>query len=170
MCDGLALTARRTRRVQPVRARVVEDHIEQHAKPALVCLTDELHQVIATAEARIDLEEVLDTVAVVGVQVAALPEDRAQPDSGDAQSLEIVQLAGNPGQCPALIAVTSRRRPGVPTPGFPVASVGRASVSLRPVEQRSHVLGTVTEPVDEQEVDDLVLPGCGRGVVVLAAW
>ena len=144
-------------RVKPVRTGVVEDHIEQHPKPSLVCLSDELDQVFAGAESRIDVEEVLDPVAVVGVQMPALPEDRAEPDRGDAEAAEVVQFAGHATERAALEALPTRSGPGVPAPrlsGDPRTCRG----SIRAIQQRPAGFGRVAEPVDEQEVDDLVLP------------
>jgi len=44
---------------------------------------DEVAQVLARAEARVDLQEVLDRVAVIGVEVGALLEGGVDPQTGD---------------------------------------------------------------------------------------
>jgi hypothetical protein len=63
---------------------MVVDHIKQHPHVPLVGLLDKIDQVIAAAESRIDLQEVLNSVSVVGVEMPALPKDRAQPDGANA--------------------------------------------------------------------------------------
>jgi hypothetical protein len=75
----LELTARSAGWIQPVRTRVVEDHVKQHPESTLMCLRDQLYKIIATAESGIDLKEVLYPVAVVAVEMTALPKDWAQP-------------------------------------------------------------------------------------------
>ena len=48
--------------VEPIRTRVVEDHIEQHPQSTLMRLLDKLHKIVAAAESGIHLEEILDAV------------------------------------------------------------------------------------------------------------
>jgi hypothetical protein len=58
---------------------VVEDHVEDDPEPHLVSVADEVDQVATLTKSRIDVEKVLHSVAVIGVLVAALLEDGAQP-------------------------------------------------------------------------------------------
>ena len=99
-----------------------------------MCLGDELDQVLAGAESRIDVEEVLNAVPVVGVQMPALPKDWTQPHGRHAQALEIVELAGDTRQSSALVAIASGRRPAVPAPGLSVGLIGTGICRLRPIE------------------------------------
>jgi hypothetical protein len=57
---------------------------------------DEIDQVLARAETRIDIEKILDPITMIGVEVPALPEYRAQPQCRDPEIGEIVQLARDP--------------------------------------------------------------------------
>ena len=56
---------------------------------------DQIAQVLAGAEARVDVEEVLDGVPVVGLEVRALAPHRPDPQGGRAEFLEVGQLAGD---------------------------------------------------------------------------
>jgi hypothetical protein len=66
--------------VKPVVARVVVNHIEQHVDAARVSRIDEIAQVLPCAEAGIDFEEVLNAVAVIRLEVAALLPDWSDPE------------------------------------------------------------------------------------------
>ena len=79
-------------------------------------LADELHEIVARPEPRIDLEEVLDAVAVVGVEMAALLEHGAEPDGGRAEVAQVVELRGDAGDGAALPAAAPGPRPAVPAP------------------------------------------------------
>jgi hypothetical protein len=78
--------------VDPVVAGMIENDIEQNAYAALVCFRDQLNHVLTIAESRIDVEEVLDGVAVIAVKVGALFEGRTNPKRGYAEPIKIVQL------------------------------------------------------------------------------
>jgi hypothetical protein len=58
-----------------------------------VCRVDEIAQVLPRPEPRIDVEEVLDTVAVIGLQIRPLPLHRPDPQGRNAKALQIVELA-----------------------------------------------------------------------------
>src|SRR4029450_4298822 len=124
-----------------------------------MCLRDQLDKIIAAAESGIDLKKVLYPVAVVAVEMTALPKDWAPPDRRDAQGCEVVEFAGDSCQCPTLVAVAPRQRPDVPSPTLAVGLPGARICQFRPIEERSIALGAVAEPIDQQEVDNLVLPG-----------
>ena len=64
--------------------------------PCACAVRDRATQVVARAEVRVDVEEVLDPVAVVGVLRRHLLEDGADPDRGDAQALEVADLRLEP--------------------------------------------------------------------------
>ena len=53
-----------------------------------------LHEVRTGAEMGIDLEEIVNPVAVVGVVKGDLLKDRTDPYGGHPQTLEIADLAG----------------------------------------------------------------------------
>src|SRR6185436_14374630 len=101
---GLVDAARRAGRIDPVRARVVEDDVEDDAQAALVRRGDEVDEVAAVTEARVDVEEVLHPVAVIAVRVAALLEDGAEPERRDAETLEIGELRRRTAERTALPA------------------------------------------------------------------
>src|SRR4030095_6086919 len=55
--------------------------------------------------------------------------------------------------------------PRCPSPRLSVGLLGARICQFRPIEERSIALGAVAEPIDPQEVDNLVLPGM-RGRVI----
>jgi hypothetical protein len=71
---------------------VVDDYIQHHHHAPVVGGIHEIPQVLAGAETGIDVEEILDGVAVVGVQIHPLLEGRIDPQAGDAQAFEVVEL------------------------------------------------------------------------------
>jgi hypothetical protein len=85
---------------------VVEDDVQDHADLVLMRHGDELSQVLSRPEMRIDVEEVLDPVAVVGGLERDLLEDRADPDRRDPEPREVAKH-GQRDQCLA----TSLARP-----------------------------------------------------------
>jgi hypothetical protein len=130
--------------VAPDIAAVVDDDVEDDVHASLVGLTHQLDQVFGRAEAGVDVEEVLDAVAVVarGV-VLALLEGRADPDGGAAEALHVIQPARNALQLSALEVVG-------------VLAVAAAAGSYRGVEGR--VVVAIVEAVDQELVDELVAP------------
>jgi len=95
---------------------MVEDYIENDPHAPGVGQLRQFDQVGARAEAGIDVEKILDAVSVVAVFVTALPEDRAEPDRGDAQFLKVGEFGNGPGDCAALVAPAAGLRPPVPAP------------------------------------------------------
>ena len=61
---------------------------------AWACSTS-VDQVLAGAEPLVDLEEVLDAVAVVGVAAGPLLKHRADPQGGDPEPAQVVQPAAD---------------------------------------------------------------------------
>lgn len=129
---------------------VIEHDIEDDVEAVGVGRVDKRPQLLRRAggvgrEARLDREEILDTVAVIGARVRRAIERLAvlqhgrEPERADAESLEIPQLLLD-------------AREGTPPEG-----VARAIV--RGVARRR---GRIIEAIDHQEVDPLVAPVRGR--------
>lgn len=78
--------------IDPVETGMVEDDVENDANAVLVRGVDEFDEVAPRAEPRVDVQEMLDAVAVECVEVATLLEHRAQPDGRDAEFLQVVEL------------------------------------------------------------------------------
>ena len=75
-------------------AGVVRDDVEDHIDALLVGGVDEVAEVLARPEMWVDVEEVLDAVTVVARRLECdLAKDRAHPERGDAETLEIPELA-----------------------------------------------------------------------------
>ncbi len=74
---------------------MLQNHVEDNDHTAVVGVIDEVAQILSGSEPRVDVEEVLDGVAVVGLQIGALLEGRVEPQPGDTQVLEIIELAAN---------------------------------------------------------------------------
>ena len=68
-------------------------------RPRACASSHEVDEILARAEARIDLEEVLDAVAVEGVEPRPLLEDRADPERRDAEALQVVEPAADARRC-----------------------------------------------------------------------
>ena len=125
-----------------------------------------LPQILAGAEMRIDVQEVLDAVAVVSLLIRHLLEDRADPHGGDPQALQVADLAGQPFQRAAgpMAACLA------PAGGIGLALDGVAGVAG--LEERGapagHQLAVVAaealfaairKAVEHQEIQHLILPG-----------
>jgi hypothetical protein len=73
------------------------DDIEDHVNAVLMGEIDKVAEVLARAEVRIDVEKVLDTVAMVARGLEGnLAEDRTYPQSRDAEAFQISELALEP--------------------------------------------------------------------------
>jgi hypothetical protein len=66
--------------VAPVVARMVHDHVEDDSHAEIVRRPGQRQQVVARAEAGIDVEEVLDAVPVIAVEPHPLLEHGTDPD------------------------------------------------------------------------------------------
>lgn len=98
------------------------------------------------AVAGVDVEEVLDGVAVLGVVGGPLLDDGAQPDGGDAEGGEVVELGGDAGEGAALPAFAAGAGPGIPAPA------GRAGGGeVGAVEHGAGGVAPVGEAVDQEE-------------------
>src|SRR5262249_52922202 len=85
-------------------AGVVSDDVEYDVDPLFVRGLDELAELLARPEMRINVEEILDPVAVVGRLERDLAEDGADPQGGDAEPPKIAELALQPLERTALPA------------------------------------------------------------------
>ena len=72
---------------------MVGDDVEDDVDALLVGGPDEVAELLARAEVRVDVEEVLDAVAVVARLERDLAERRADPQRGDAEPPEVAELA-----------------------------------------------------------------------------
>jgi hypothetical protein len=57
-----------------------------------MCGRDQINKVLTAAESRIDIQEILDSVPVVGIQMSALFEDGAEPYRRYAKPFQIAEL------------------------------------------------------------------------------
>ena len=150
-------------------AGVVEDDVEDDADAVGMRCLHQIDEILARTEVGIDIQKVLDAVAMIGVGVRAhLLERRADPDGGDAQALQIADLARKACQRAAQPFV-SRIRPWLTRSGV---SVG-GEIERRGRSRRYGLAGVVAKPlfpsvgvaVQHQEVEHLIRPACGRGRV-----
>jgi hypothetical protein len=140
---------------------MVEDDVEDDAQALLMRRRDQLDQIGARAEARVDLEEVLDAVAVIAVEMRALLEHRAEPEGAHAETLQVGQAGADAGERAALEPLLPRARPRVPAPA-------RGAGVAKPAAIERRTLGRVAEAVDQQEVEHLVPPVDRRREIRLA--
>ena len=75
-------------------ASVIEDDVENHINTSSMGRFHHLHQVCTRAEMGIDLEEIVNPVAVVGIVEGHLLEDGTDPYGSDPETLEIADFAG----------------------------------------------------------------------------
>ena len=61
-------------------SRVIQDYVENDADAMLVSSADHGLQVVASTEARVNIEKILNAVAVVRVLGCDLSKDRTDPD------------------------------------------------------------------------------------------
>src|SRR6516164_8033705 len=115
---------------------MVEDDVENDAQPRRVRVGDQFDQVAPVAETRVDVEEVLNAVSVISVEMAALLEDRPEPDRRHAEIFQIAELGTNPAQRPALPPLRARLRPSIPSPRLAVRQGGSGGGQFATVEQR----------------------------------
>ena len=86
---------------------MVDDHIQYYHHSTVVGIVNQIAQILTSAEARIDFEKVLDGIAVVGLQVRSLLEGWIQPEAGNSEALQVIQLAADALKCAAIEAQTS---------------------------------------------------------------
>ena len=94
-------------------------------------------QILAGAKTGVHVEKVLDAVAVIGIQLAALLPDRTDPQGGDTQVRQIVQLPNNAANSPALPVATGGIQAALsPAANWPGCARSNKGPSL-PFEKRS---------------------------------
>ena len=86
---------------------VVGDQVDDHPQAAVVGGAHELDEVAQGAQPGIDPEVVADVVAVVEVGRGV---ERHQPQAGDAQAGQVVDLVGQAGEVAAAVAVAVHER------------------------------------------------------------
>ena len=129
---------------------MVVDDVEQHEHSAIVGRIDQVTQVLTCAEARIDIEIILDAVAVICIQVGTLPPYGPYPKRGDSEVLKITEFASNSIDL-AVLEICTR--------GHPVTFARSMKlIRLRPVEHRPRGFESVTEAVRKEEIEDLIAP------------
>src|SRR5215475_9937690 len=101
--------------------------------------------------------------------MAALFEDRPDPDRRHAEPFQVAEFGANPAQRPTLPTLRARFRPAIPPPRLAVGQSGACGSQIIPVEQGSRLFLSVAETVRQQEVERLVSPIGGRGVITFAA-
>ena len=146
-------------------AGVVGNDVEDDVDALLVGGLDEVAELLARAEVRVHVEEVLDAVAVVARLECDLAERRADPQRGDAQPAEVAELARQPLDRAALPAAAGAE-PGVVIdrgrrPRAGTAACRRSHGAARIVRVAAFLVA-VGEAVQHQEVQHLVLPGGRR--------
>ena len=75
-------------------ASVIHNDIKNHIDAGSMGRFHHLHQVGPRAEMRVDLEEIVNPVAVVGIVEGHLLEDGTDPYGGHPETLEIADFAG----------------------------------------------------------------------------
>src|SRR5262249_26876040 len=105
-------------------AGVVGNDIENDVDPLLVGGLHKVSELLARPEMRIDVEKVLDAVAVVARLESNLAEDRADPESGDAEPSQVAELTFQPLECAALPAAAAPRAGAGPEPGVVIDPAG----------------------------------------------
>ena len=129
----------------------------------LVGCCNERHQIVAGAHPRVDLQEVLHAVSMIGIQVAALLEDRAQPERCDAQVLQVGQFGLHALEGAALPSVCPGGGPSVPSPRRAVGETRTGCRQIVSIEQRAVGFLPVAEPVNKQKIKNLIAPVDGDG-------
>jgi hypothetical protein len=81
---------------------VVDHEVGDHPHPAVARGADELDEVPERAQPRVDAVEVGDVVAVVLVRGG---EERHQPDAGDAEAVQVIDLLDQPAEVAAAVTV-----------------------------------------------------------------
>src|SRR4051812_28722276 len=136
--------------VEPIVTGVVVDDVEEHVHALGVGGVHEITQLLAGAEARIDVEEVLYPVPVIRLQVTALLPHRPDPERGRSEPAHVAELAADPADEPPL-----KDRPG----RHPRPLVGSAvDLWMLPIERVPRRFRAVAEAIRKQEVEDLVAP------------
>ncbi len=149
---------------------MVQDDIENHVYAVGVRRLHQRAQILAAAEVRIDLQEILHSVAVIRRLEGHLLEDGPDPDRGHPQAAEISELAREPLQgaaheCPAGLSPRlglRGRLDGIPDIPPPIEETGGAGRHPPPRVVEVVALLVVGEAVGKEKVEHLVFPGGWR--------
>jgi len=120
--------------IGPVEARMIEDDVQNDPDASLMRRVDESDEIAPCPEARIDIQKMLDAIAVKRVQMTALLEHGAEPDRCYSELLQIRQLGLDAFERAALPPARPGFRPSIPAPALSVAPVGprcRAVASIQ---------------------------------------
>lgn len=153
---GLGAAAVHVIPVEPVVAAVVVDYVDHHIHAPIVGGIHQIPEVLPGAEAGVDVQKVLDAVAVVGLQICPLPPGGIQPEGGDAQILQIVELAGNTpeGATAELVACSHPTR-------FILHPV---LFRLKPIKLGTGGFFAIAKAVGQELVEEVVAPVGGAGM------
>src|SRR5580692_8314644 len=117
---------------------MVDDDVEEDPHVATMGGVDEVDQVLLRAEARVDIQIILDAIAVKTVWIRDILEDRAEPDRRAAEIEDVVE-----------VVLHSAKRAAA-------KRVFRAAAP-RPRSRRGwRARAVVVEPVDQQKIDELL--------------
>jgi hypothetical protein len=75
--------------IHPVFSRVIVDDIKDNPHLFFMRCFNEIDKILPAPEPGIHLEEILDTIPVIGILFIALPEYRAEPDRSYTEITEI---------------------------------------------------------------------------------
>src|SRR5262245_60452415 len=126
---------------------MVEDDVENNAQPRRMRVGDQFDQIAPVAEMRIDVQEVLNAVSVISVEMAALLEDRPDPDRRHAEIFQVAEFGTNPAQRPSLPTLGARLRPVIPSPGLAAGRSGAGGGQIATVDQGPRLFLPVAEAV-----------------------
>ncbi len=107
-CAGAGRTAARAPKPWMLIGGVIDDELGDDAQAAPLGFGDEAAEILHRAEIGIDRSVVGDVVTVVAARRGI---ERQQPDRGDAELLQIVQLLGQSREVADAVVVASRQTP-----------------------------------------------------------
>ena len=137
---------------------MVENNVEDNTQPLRVCRGYQLDERPAVAKTGIDLQEILNAIAVIGVEMAALLENGTDPERRNAQITKVAELGLDAAERATLPALRARLRPTVPSPRFAIRQVWPRGVQVLPVQQRACLLLSIAEAIRQQKIEDLISP------------
>jgi len=90
--SGLMDAARSILGIEPVASGVVEDYVQDNAHAGIMSRSHQIGQVSPASKSGIDIQEVLNCIAVIAVLMGSLSEDGAEPKRRHSQVLQVSQL------------------------------------------------------------------------------
>jgi hypothetical protein len=136
---------------------VVKNNVEDDAQTCGVGRRHQIDQITAVAETGVYLQEILNAIAVISIEMAALLKDRAEPDRGHAEPFQIAQFGLDAPERATLPALPARLRPAVPAPGYSIY-LWAGRVEVPPIQGRSCCLLTIAEAIDQEKIKHLISP------------